>query len=84
MIFLLLLACKSPEDKVCTDLCDELVYTCRYDAFPSYDSCLQGCAYDGEQGANLEQEAECLAAAECDPFEVVNCQNRFGPEGANP
>lgn len=77
-------ACAKTDDDVatCETLCTELVTTCAFDAYPSFDSCLQGCAYDGTLGADLEQEASCIQASECDVFRVLGCQHRFGAEPA--
>lgn len=78
---LALLACASPADRACEDMCQQLVNECRYDAFPSLDSCLQGCAYAVDQGVDVQAEQSCLAEASCDTFEVVNCENRYGLSG---
>lgn len=82
MITLLwLLACASPEEKACTAMCEQLVYDCDYQAYPSLASCEQGCAYEVGLGVDVFAEQECLETAACDTFEVLNCVNRFGAAG---
>lgn len=72
----------APQDDnaTCEALCSTLVTSCEFDAYPSLDSCLQGCAYEGSLGADLEKESTCIADAECDIFQVVGCQHRYGSE----
>ena len=64
----------------CEALCSELVYSCDYAAYPSVDSCLQGCEYDASKGADVEAELECIQDAKCDPIETVSCARTFNPE----
>ena len=45
---------------MCRDLCDELYKSCDYEAFPSYSSCMQGCGYDIERGADIETQLDCV------------------------
>jgi hypothetical protein len=66
-------------DAACDELCGMLYEDCAYGAFPSMDSCLEGCAWDAEQGADVEHETDCVADAACDTFGVLDCQHRFGP-----
>ena len=76
----LLTGCATTEDQygVCKEMCNELVGTCDYAAFPSYDSCLEGCAYNEEQGADIEAQNECIQTAECDTFAIIECENQYG------
>jgi hypothetical protein len=62
----------------CTDLCRELVSECRYEAYPTLDSCLQGCVYRiEEEKLDMAEQAECVLAAECDTFEIIECENEI-------
>jgi hypothetical protein len=82
-MILLLLACRTPVQAACDDICEELYVSCRYDAFPSLDSCLQGCLYDAENGLDVEPALACFEDARCDTFEILNCQNRFGTDASD-
>jgi hypothetical protein len=75
------LGCNNPEkieDEMCTALCDELVKSCQYDAFPSYSSCMDGCFYNIKQGADIETELSCVEKASCNTFQIVECENQHG------
>jgi hypothetical protein len=61
-------------------LCEILVRDCEYDAYPSLQSCEQGCAYDEENGADSAKLLACVEDADCNTFAVVECQHRFGVE----
>ncbi len=79
---LMLLSCTPiPEkvDETCKDLCDELVMVCGFDAYPSKESCAQGCAYNQEKGADTQGQLECVEAAQCALAEIVECEHTFGP-----
>lgn len=79
LLVLFLGGCKQdPVVQACEDMCDTLVKSCQYDAYPTVESCLTGCAYDADQGGDVEQEAECIVNAGCDVFQIVECQHRFG------
>ena len=80
LVALVLVACGGGEEAVCRDLCDELYKSCDYEAFPSYSSCMQGCGYDIERGADIETQLDCVLEADCDTFAIVECQNAYGPE----
>jgi hypothetical protein len=78
----LLVACSQKEvvnvPQECTDLCRELVSECRYEAYPTLDSCLQGCVYRiEEEKLDMAEQAECVLAAECDTFEIIECENEI-------
>ena len=74
-----LLSCGgAAEDQACDDLCTELMQQCGFAAFPDRDSCLQGCAYDSEQGANTAALLTCVTATECDLAEIVECEHQHG------
>ena len=61
----------------CDALCGELVQSCGFENYPSLDSCLDGCFYAADQGADVPAEANCVAAAGCDLFTIMV----FTPEG---
>ncbi|MBX2803231.1 MAG: hypothetical protein KTR31_36460 [Myxococcales bacterium] len=65
-------------DRSCAELCDELVVVCAYEAFPTRESCEQGCRYNADQGANVPGQLVCVELAECDPFLIVECEHDFG------
>ena len=62
----------------CGDLCLELVATCAYDAYPDMGSCLDGCAYAEQQGADITGQAICVIEAECSTFDILECEHQFG------
>jgi hypothetical protein len=64
--------------QTCNDLCDELVTNCEYGAYPRYDSCLQGCSWYEEQGADVLGELHCIQDAACDTFLIVECEHEYG------
>ena len=41
------------EYKACESMCKELVRTCSYEAFPTTDSCMVGCAEEAANGADV-------------------------------
>lgn len=66
---------------LCSDMCDELVGTCSFEAFPEDqpNSCYEGCLYDdAEHGAAVIPLTECVLEAECDPFVILQCQRLYG------
>jgi hypothetical protein len=75
--WLLLVSCK--QAVICEDLCRDLVVDCNYAAFPSLQSCEEGCAYNEKQGADIEGQLSCVEKANCDTFLIVECEHRFGP-----
>ena len=77
-----LAGCRPAEQSVCQDLCIELVTTCAYAAYPSLDSCMQGCGYAASEGVDVEGEAECIFASECDTFAIIECEHEYGLEAA--
>ncbi len=78
LLFSLLSACAA--ETSCETMCKELVFSCDYAAYPSVDSCLQGCEFDASNGADIDGELECIEAASCDPIETVSCARQFNPE----
>ena len=58
----------------CEAVCHELVVECAYNAYPSMDSCMQGCTYLSENGADIDARRTCVEAAQCDTFAVVACE----------
>ncbi len=78
---ILLLSCaKQRELSDCEEMCAELIGTCDYAAFPSVESCVQGCTYNGDQGADVASELECILDAACDTFAIVECEHTYGVE----
>ena len=77
-----LLSCEtskgSPEYGICADVCEELYQRCAYSAYPSYESCIEGCAYNEEEGADMESQLSCFQEAECDTFAIIECENQHG------
>ena len=79
---LLLAACEEgandgPSEQ-CDDLCTVLVTDCEYGAYPRYESCLQGCAWYEDQGADVAGELSCVQEADCDTFAIVECEHTYG------
>ncbi len=71
-----LLGCATEDAaSTCEDLCQELVNTCGYEAYPTFDSCLQGCNYRVERGADVTDELTCVQEAGCDTFAVIECEH---------
>ena len=79
MILSLLLACAGAveEKETCELLCDDLYQTCEYGAYPSYESCLQGCEYQATEGADNRGLQKCVSKAECDTFAILECEHKF-------
>jgi hypothetical protein len=81
-LFAWLVGCQPAEQSICQDLCIELVTSCAYAAYPSVDSCMQGCGYAASQGVDVDAQAECVFAAECDTFTIIECEHEYGLEAA--
>ncbi len=81
-LFALACSTEAETDEVCDTMCQELVMTCEYAAYPSYESCVQGCAFSRQEGGNVKREADCIAAAECDTFAIVDCEHQWGQDAA--
>ena len=84
MLAYMLLACntKTGSSSPCYTLCQELVQTCDYDAFPDFNSCEEGCVYYQDEGVDVQAQLECIQAAECDEFAVIECEHSHGVENA--
>lgn len=79
LLLTLLVGCESSqENQTCASICDELVMACEYEAYPTRDSCMQGCLYKFELGAKMERAESCILAAECDTFEIIECEHAEG------
>jgi len=80
LLVLLLTGCAggSAPLTACDHLCDELMGECSYPAFPSQESCLQGCAYNETEGADTDAHLSCVEEAACDTFAIVECENQHG------
>lgn len=76
MMLLWLLGC-GPADP-CEATCVLLVEECGLEAFPSTESCLQGCGYDRESGVDVEAQLTCYEEAACDAFATIACANETG------
>lgn len=88
-LFLLfaLVGCKDGESAValegpCGDMCRDLVQDCGYAAFPTIESCFEGCLYAEEEGADVDAQAACVDGAtqtgSCDTFAIVECEHAHG------
>ena len=60
---------------MCASACAELVNHCHHEAFPDQASCLSGCRYNAELGADLQGLDTCIEAATCDLFATVECEH---------
>ena len=69
-----------PEYGICEDICKVVYTTCQFEAYPSFDSCLEGCFYNEEEGADMDSQYECFNDAECDTFAIVECENAYGAQ----
>lgn len=78
LLLVLVLGCAQPAPTACDVICDSLVIDCAFDAYPSRDSCMQGCAYKEDQGARVKGEAACIQTAACDTFAIIECENKYG------
>lgn len=77
--FLTLAACGEPVSaSTCDALCTQLVQDCEFGAYPTYESCEQGCLFAESEGADIEGEQACIARAECDTFAILECEHTFG------
>lgn len=84
MILLLLLSCATSVNDVeqaCQDMCRNLVQDCGIEAYPSYQSCTQGCLYESDQGGDVVAQWACIEDAACVEFEIIECQAAHGASG---
>lgn len=70
-------------DGPCGDMCRVLVQDCAYAAFPTVESCFEGCLYAEEEGAAVDAQSTCVQAAApeagtCDTFAIVECEHAHG------
>ena len=77
---LLALGCTTQEYAACDDMCTELVRECSFDAFPTTESCMTGCADEMANGSDVEGKKECILDADCDTFAIIECQNNYGSD----
>ena len=70
----------SGEQSNCDQMCNELLGSCEYAAFPDKMSCLEGCLYAEENNADIASQKECVLEAECDTFAIIECENTYGVE----
>lgn len=74
-------ACSSGGGGPCSALCRELATECDYAAYPSFSSCVEGCEYaQYERGADIPAQTECVRAADCDTFAIVECEHAYGAQ----
>ena len=74
-----LVACgDAKSSNACASLCDELVGSCHFSAFPDRDSCLNGCGYSAELGSDIPGQRDCIKSADCNTFAVLECEHAFG------
>ena len=85
LAMLLLSACDPRNDRGdatgwdgCADICNELVSICSYDAYPTEESCIEGCAFEDDQGGRMGDLGRCIDDAGCDTFEILACQRAHG------
>ncbi len=78
LAFLFLPACTpEAEQSTCDQVCEELVMTCEYAAFPDYASCQEGCLYNEERGVNTRGQLKCFTDAQCNTFAVLECEHQY-------
>ncbi len=70
------------KESACQTLCNTMVNDCNYSAYPSLESCVQGCNYDEQQGVDIAAESTCLDKTSCDPIGAVECARKFNPSGS--
>ena len=82
-----LVGCNGGESSValagpCGDMCKNLVQECGYAAFPTVESCFDGCLYAEEEGADVGAQSTCvetaMAGGTCDTFAIVECEHAHG------
>lgn len=79
LILLVFSGCEmQKQEDTCDSICDELVLSCGYTAYPTRESCMQGCLYKTEQGAKMDRAETCILAAECDTFAIIECEHAEG------
>lgn len=73
------------EQSDCSKMCDTLMRDCTYEAYPTTESCLQGCQYNADNGGDVAGQKACLDEAtaddSCDTFAVIECENAYGATG---
>lgn len=69
-----------PEVAACQSVCTELMSTCGFDAYPSYDSCLTGCANEVEEGHDIFAKEDCVFEADCNLFDLLDCEHPVSAE----
>lgn len=82
-LFMLFGCGETAEAGACESLCDQLVQTCEFGAYPTYESCEQGCLFDESKGADVSGLDQCITKAGCDEFGIVECTHRFGVTAAS-
>ena len=81
----LLMSC-TPQGKStspCYNICQELVQTCEFSAYPNFTSCEEGCLYYQEQAVDIEGQYSCIQEAQCNEFDVIDCENMYGVQSEN-
>lgn len=77
LVALLAAGCSETVVTSCQSMCRELVNNCQYAAYPTFDSCMQGCGFNEEQGADVSGQETCIADAQCDTFAIVECEHAY-------
>ena len=80
LAFMVQAGCAATPATSCELLCDQLMGACGYAAYPSVDSCLQGCFYNEDEGADTDAHLACVEEAACDTFAIVECENQHGAD----
>lgn len=84
LALLVLAGCDTAEapdvSETCDEMCEILVTDCAYGAYPSMDSCLQGCTWYESEGVAVDDELDCIRAAACDTFQILECEHTYGME----
>ncbi len=80
LALVLLTSCETESESstTCDDICEELYNVCLYEAYPTLDSCQQGCLYEESEGADMESYLTCIEEAACDTFEILDCERELG------
>jgi len=77
---LALAGCSTAYTGPCDSLCNQLVDTCNYAAYPTYSDCYDGCIYAQQQGSDVAGERQCVQNANCDTFQIVECEHAYGAQ----
>lgn len=66
-------------ETACERICNDMVKVCDVGAFPTWESCVQGCAYADERGQDTVGYETCVSEAGCDAHIILQeCEHEFG------